>query len=101
MSSNYTKDSLHGNPECGVDLDADNTICLERIFDTLFVHADDKIEGRDKFGYKFKKVESLVNSNIFDDDNDISLDEYDIDSLIDKNIEINENYRTLTSVIAK
>ena len=61
MSSNYTKDSLHGNPECGVDLDADNTICLERIFDTLFVHADDKIEGRDKFGYKFKKVESLVN----------------------------------------
>ena len=67
MSSNYTKDSLHGNPECGVDLDADNTICLERIFDTLFVHADDKIEGRDKFGYKFKKVESLVNSNIFDE----------------------------------
>lgn len=67
MSSNYTKDSLHGNPECGVDLDADNIFCLERIFDTLFVHADDKIEGRDKFGYKFKKVESLVNSNVFDE----------------------------------
>ena len=33
----------------------------------------------------------LNNSNIFDDDNDISLDEYDIDSLVDKNIEINEN----------
>ena len=33
----------------------------------------------------------LNNSNIFDDNNDISLDEYDIDSLIDKNIEINEN----------
>lgn len=67
MSSNYTKDSLHGNSECGVDLDADNIFCLERIFDTLFVHADDKIEGRDKFGYKFKKVESLVNSNVFDE----------------------------------
>lgn len=67
MSSNYTKDSLHGNPECGVDLDIVNTICLERIFDTLFVHADDKIEGRDKFGYKFKKVESLVNPDVFDE----------------------------------
>ncbi|MEI0543062.1 hypothetical protein R4J01_12240, partial [Brachyspira pilosicoli] len=33
----------------------------------------------------------LNNSNIFDDNNDISLDEYDIDSLVDKNIEINEN----------
>lgn len=65
MSSNYTKDSLHGNPECGVDLDAENTNCLERIFDTLFVHADDKIEGRDKAGYRFSKVESFVNPNVF------------------------------------
>lgn len=67
MSSNYTKDSLHGNPECGVCLDIENTNCLEKIFDTLFVHADDKIEGRDKIGYKFRKVESLVNPDVFKD----------------------------------
>lgn len=67
MSSNYTKDSLHGNPECGVDLDVKNSKYLERIFDTLFTHADDKIEGRDKFGYKFRKVVSLVDPNVFND----------------------------------
>ncbi len=67
MSSNYTKDSLHGNPECGVDLDTENTKCLESIFDTLFTHADYRIEGRDKSGYKFKKVESLVNPDVFDE----------------------------------
>lgn len=67
MSSNYTKDSLYGNPECGVELDIENTYCLEKIFDTLFTHADDKIEGRDKIGYKFRKVESLVNPDIFDE----------------------------------
>lgn len=67
MSSNYTKDSLYGNPECGVDLDIENTNCLEKIFDTLFEHADDKIEGRDKVGYKFRKVESIVNPVFFDE----------------------------------
>ena len=67
MSSNYTKDSLHGNPECGVDLDVKNSKCLERIFDTLFTHADDKIEGRDKFGYKFRKVVFLVDHNVFEE----------------------------------
>lgn len=67
MSSNFTKDSLHGNPECGVDLDAENTNCLERIFDTLFTHADDRIEGRDKVGYKFRKVKSPVMPDVFDE----------------------------------
>lgn len=68
MSSNYTKDSLWGNPECGVVLDLDNTRYLERIFDTLFEHADDKIEGRDKDGYKFRKVYSpIVQPELFDE----------------------------------
>lgn len=68
MSSNYTKDSLWGNPECGVVLDLDNTKCLESIFDTLFAHADDKIEGSDKNGYKFRKVYSPIEQpELFDD----------------------------------
>lgn len=68
MSSNYTKDSLWGNPECGVALDLDNTRYLESIFDTLFEHADDKIEGRDQDGYKFRKVYSpIVQPELFDD----------------------------------
>lgn len=68
MSSNYTKDSLWGNPECGVVLDLDNTRYLERIFDTLFEHADDKIEGRDKDGYKFRKVYSpIIQPELFDE----------------------------------
>lgn len=68
MSSNYTKDSLWGNPECGIVLDLDNTKCLESIFDTLFVHADDKIEGSDKNGYKFRKVYSPIDQpELFDD----------------------------------
>lgn len=68
MSSNYTKDSLWRNPECGVALDLDNTKYLECIFDTLFEHADDKIEGRDKDGYKFRKVYSpIVQPELFDD----------------------------------
>lgn len=68
MSSNYTKDSLWGNPECGVALDLDDTKYLESIFDTLFEHADDKIEGRDKSGYKFRKVYSpIVQPELFYD----------------------------------
>ena len=68
MSSNYTKDSLWGNPECGVALDQENTSYLEKIFDTLFEHADDKIETSDQYGYKFRKVYSpIVQSELFDD----------------------------------
>lgn len=55
MSSNYTIDSLHGNPECGAELGLKDQKRLEQLFDTLFTYADIRLKGYDKDGYVFRK----------------------------------------------
>ena len=67
MSSNYTIDSLYGNPECGVDLFKDDYNYLEGIFDTIFTHADTRLVGRKKDGYVFKSYSSLIDPMVFQD----------------------------------
>lgn len=69
MSSNYTIDSLYGNPECGVDLFNDDCNYLERLFDTIFTHADTRLVGRKKDGdgYVFKSYLSLIDPMVFQD----------------------------------
>lgn len=67
MSSNYTIDSLYGNPECGVDLFNNDCNYLERLFDTIFTHADTRLVGRKKDGYVFKSYSSLIDPKVFQD----------------------------------
>jgi len=69
MSSNYTKDSLKGNPECGVDLNAEDTKYLGGVFDTIFSHADIKLQGRDHHGYVLKRIVDPVEADCFDEGN--------------------------------
>lgn len=68
MSSNYTHNSLHGNPECGADLSTNDTKYLERIFDTIFVHADTRLVGRGTKAYTFKFTEDPIQPDIFDNE---------------------------------
>ena len=65
MSSNYTIDSLFRNPECGVDLCNNDLIYLERLFDTIFTHADIRLAGRKKDGYRFLRYSSLIDPKVF------------------------------------
>lgn len=53
MSSNYTVDSLGGNPECGADLEPDDVGYLEGVFDTVYEHADIHLEGRTRNKNKY------------------------------------------------
>ena len=68
MSSNYTHNSLHGNPECGADLSDNDTKYLERVFDTIFVHADTRLVGRGTKAYTFKFTEDPIQPDIFDNE---------------------------------
>lgn len=69
MSSNYTVNSLHGNPECGVDLSECDTKYLERVFDAIFTHADIKLVSRNKDGYRFKHNTNPISQEIFENNN--------------------------------
>ncbi|WP_262280917.1 phospholipase D-like domain-containing protein [Hallella absiana] len=72
MSSNYTTNSLHGNPECGIDLSEKNTKYLECVFDTIFTHADTRLVGRGSNQYTFKSYSNPVRPEVFDNSgNDI------------------------------
>lgn len=72
MSSNYTVNSLHGNPECGADLSAGDTEYLERVFDTIFMHADTRLVGRGSNAYLFKFTDDPIQPDVFDNqDTDI------------------------------
>lgn len=72
LSSNYTVNSLHGNPECGVDLEEKNAKYLEGVFDTIFTHADIRLMGRSSDGYTFKQFSNPVQPGVFDnEDSDV------------------------------
>lgn len=73
MSSNYTIDSLYGNPECGVDLFNDDCNYLERLFDTIFTHADTRLVDRKKDGYIFKSNSSLIDPVFQDNESNVLL----------------------------
>lgn len=62
MSSNYTIDSLHGNPECGAELGSKDVNRLEQLFDTLFTYADIRLKGYDKDGYVFRKEQQKLDA---------------------------------------
>lgn len=67
MSSNYTVDSLGGNPECGADLEPDDVGYLEGVFDTIYEHADIHLEGRtrNKNKYILKFSDNPVDPDAF------------------------------------
>ncbi len=63
MSANYTPDSLHGNPENGVDVLDKNLSFLEDIFDELYLHPDTVLLGSvDRYRYEDKNTPIPANA---------------------------------------
>lgn len=65
MSANYTKDSLYGNPENGVDITGNELKDLEFIFDKLYLKPDTLL-SEDGKRYKYLKMKTPLPSHVFD-----------------------------------
>lgn len=64
MSANYTPDSLHGNPENGVDVLGESLTYLEDIFDELYLHPDTILFGSEG-QYRYADRNAPIPANIF------------------------------------
>lgn len=64
MSANYTPDSLHGNPENGVDVLGEDLSLLEDIFDELYLHPDTILFGNEG-QYRYADRNEPIPANIF------------------------------------
>ena len=63
MSANYTPDSLHGNPENGVDVLDKDLSFLEDIFDELYLHPDTVLlDSVDRYRYADKNTPIPANA---------------------------------------
>lgn len=111
MSANYTTDSLHGNPENGVDVIGKDLSYLEDVFDELYLHPDTVLLGNgDQYRYADKNSPIPVGSFDFSDDSRLlmtiasnessNLRECNYKSIFNKIIEIIANAKTTIDIVS-
>lgn len=111
MSANYTLDSLHGNPENGVDVLGKDLSNLEDVFDELYLHPDTiLLDSEEQYRYADKNSPIPVGTFDFSGDSRLlmtmaskessNLRECKYTSILNKIIEIIANAKTSVDIVS-